>query len=106
MSTTSVHLSAGTSPIRSVQVQLGSSGPISMMEPKLRVASGSQEDQGHRRAEQEAPREIPIPLTNEALASRGDSLLHLRRGVLSPSPVQPALHPRLRQLEALRNKTN
>ena len=26
--------------------------------------------------------------------------------LLSPSPVQPALHLRLRQLEALRNKTN
>ena len=52
-----------------------------MSEPKLRVASGSQEDPGHRRAEQEAPREIPIPLTTEALAARGDSLQHLRRRV-------------------------
>ena len=50
-----------------------------MSEPKLRVASGSQEDPVHRRAEQEAPREIPIPLTTEALAARGDSLHHLRR---------------------------
>ena len=50
-----------------------------MSEPKLRVASGSQEDQVHRRAEQEAPREIAIPLTTEALASRDDSLQHLRR---------------------------
>ena len=45
-----------------------------MSEPKLRVPSGSQEDQ-----EQEAPREIPIPLTTEALAARDDSLQHLRR---------------------------
>ena len=55
--------------------------PISMSETKLRVASGSQEDSGHRRAEQEAPREIPIPLTTEALVARGDSLQHLRRRV-------------------------
>ena len=44
----------------------------------LRVASGSQEDPGHRRAEQEAPRKIPIRLTTEALAARGDSLQHVR----------------------------
>ena len=50
-----------------------------MSEPKYRVASGSQEDAGHRRAEQEIPREIP--LTTEALAARGDSLQHLRRRV-------------------------
>ena len=50
-----------------------------MSEPKLTVACGSQEDPGHRRAEQEAPKEIPIPLTTEALAARGDSLQHLRR---------------------------
>ena len=62
-------------------MQLGSSGPISMCEPKLRVASGSQEDPVHRRAEQEAPREIPIPLTTEALAARDDSLQHLRRRI-------------------------
>ena len=49
-----------------------------MSEPKFRVTSGSQEDPGHRRAEQGAPREIPIPLTPEALAARGDSLQHLR----------------------------
>ena len=82
MSTPSVQLSARTWPIRSVQVQLGNSGPISMSEPKLRVASGSQEDPVHRRAEQDAPREeIPIPLTSEALAARGDSVQHLRRRV-------------------------
>ena len=52
-----------------------------MGEPKLRVASGSQDDPVHRTAEQEASREIPIPLTTEALAARGDSLLHLRRSV-------------------------
>ena len=52
-----------------------------MSQPKLRVASGSQEDPVHRRAEQEAPREIPVPLTTEALAARGDSLQHLRRRV-------------------------
>ena len=78
MSTPSVQLSSRTWPIRSVQLQLGS-GPISMSEPKFRVASGSQEDPGHRRAEQETPREIPI--TTEALAARGDSLQHLRRRV-------------------------
>ena len=74
MSTPSVQMSARTWPIRSVQVQLGNSGPISMSEPKLRAASGSQEDPVHRRAEQEAPR-----LTTRALAARGDSLQHLRR---------------------------
>ena len=52
-----------------------------MSEPKLRVASGSQEDPGQRREEQEAPREIPVPLTTEALAARGDSLQHFRRRV-------------------------
>ena len=76
MSTPSVQMSARTWPIRSVQVQLGSSGPISMSEPKLRAASGSQEDPVHRRAEQEAPR-----LTTETLSAHGDSLQHLRRGV-------------------------
>ena len=95
VSTPSVQLSARTWPIRSVQVQLGSSVPFSMSEPKLtassvptsmnehklRFASGSQQDPGHRRAQQEAPREIPIPLTTEALAARGDSLQHLRRRV-------------------------
>ena len=82
MTTPSVQLSARTWPLRSAQVQLGNSGPISMTEPKVRVASGSQEDQVHRRAEQEAPREdISIPLTTEALAARGDSLQHLRRRV-------------------------
>ena len=53
-----------------------------MSEPKLRAASGCQEDPVHIRAEQEAPREeIPIPLITEALAARGDSLQHLRRRV-------------------------
>ena len=47
-----------------------------MSEPKLRDASGSQEDPVHRRAEQEAPR-----LATEALAARRDSLQHLRRRV-------------------------
>ena len=69
-------MSARTWPIRSVQVQLGNSGPTSMSEPKLRAASGSQEDPVHRRAEQDAPR-----LATEALAARGDSLQHLRRRV-------------------------
>ena len=50
-----------------------------MSVPKLRVSSGSQEDPGHERAEQEAPSEIP--LTTEALSARGDSLQHLRRRV-------------------------
>ena len=69
-------MSPRTWPIRSVQVQLGNSGPTSMDEPNLRAASGSQEDPVHRRAEQDAPR-----LTTEALAARGDSLQHLRRRV-------------------------
>ena len=81
MSTPSVQLSASTWRIRSVQVQLGSSGPISMSEHNLRAASGCQQDQGHRRAEQEAPREVRIPSTTEAVAARGDSLQHLRRRV-------------------------
>ena len=50
-----------------------------MSEPKLRVASGFEEDQGQKRAEQETPK--VIPLTTEALAARGDSLQHLRRRV-------------------------
>ena len=50
-----------------------------MSQPKLRVASGSQEDPGHRRAEQETPR--VTPLTTEALAARGDNLQHLCRRV-------------------------
>ena len=50
-----------------------------MSEPKLRFASLSEEDPGHRKAEQEALREIQIPLTTQALAARGDSLQHLRR---------------------------
>ena len=50
-----------------------------MSEPKLRVACGCQEDPSHRRAEQEAPREIP--LTTKALAAHADSLQHLRRRV-------------------------
>ena len=82
MSTPSVQLSARTWQIRSVQVQVGNSGPIPMSGPKLRVASGSQEDPIHRWAEQEAPREeIPKPLTTEAVAARGYSLQHLRRTV-------------------------
>ena len=84
-------------------MQLGS-GPMSMSEPKFRVASGSQEDSDHRVAEQERPREIP--LTTEALAARGDSLQHLRRRVPVSISPQPALHFRLRQLEALKNKAN
>ena len=75
MSTPSVQLSASTLQIQSLQVLLGSSEPISMSEPKLRVASASQEDPGHRRAEQEAPSEIPRP------EARGDSLQHLCRQV-------------------------
>ena len=66
-------MSARTWPIRSVQVQLGNSGPTSMSEPKLRAASGSQEDPVHGRAERDAPR-----LTTDA---SGDSLQHLRRRV-------------------------
>ena len=71
----STQLSSRTWPIRSVQVQIGSvAHPKS--EPPLRVASGSQEDPEHRKANQDAPR-----LTTEALAARGDSLQHLRRRV-------------------------
>ena len=87
MSKPSVQMSARTWPLRSVPVQLGNSGPITMNEPKLRAASGSQEHPVHRRVEQEAPR-----LTTEALAARGDSLLHLCQRVaasISPS-VCPA----------------
>ena len=76
MSTLSVQMSARTWPIRSVQVQLGNSGPSSMSEPQLRAASGSQQDPVHRRAEQDAPR-----LTTEASVARGDSLQQLRRRV-------------------------
>ena len=39
-----------------------------MSEPTFRVASGSQEDPGQKRAEHQMPREIP--LTTEALAAR------------------------------------
>ena len=68
-------LSSRTWPIRSVQVKLGSvAHPYT--EPPLRVASRSQEDPEHRRANQDVPR-----LTTEALAARGDSLQHLRRRV-------------------------
>ena len=52
-----------------------------MSVPKLRVASGSHKDPVHRRTEHEAPREIPITLTTEALAARDVSLQHLRRRV-------------------------
>ena len=71
----STQLSSRTWPIRSVQVQLGSVAHLKS-EPPLRVASGSQEDPEHRRANLDAPR-----LTTEALAARGDSLQHLRRRV-------------------------
>ena len=99
MSTPSVQLSTRTWPIQSVQVQLGNRCPISMTEPKLRAASGSQEDPVHRRAEQEAPRGVTIPLTTEACSTfAGD--------VLSPSPVPPSLLLRLRQLEVIRNKAS
>ena len=88
-STPSVQLSSTTWPISSVQVQLGSE-PVSMSEPNLGVASWSQEDPAHRRAEHETPRETAF--TTEGLAARGDTLL--------------ALHLRLRQWESLKNKTN
>ena len=98
MSILSVAMSSRTYPFRNVQLGSG----LKLTEPRLRVASGSQQDQvHHRRADKEAPREpevvaprpepgVPgIPLTTEALAARGDSLKHLRRGVavsLSCSP--------------------
>ena len=75
----SVQLSVRTWPVRSVQVQMGSR--LISSEHLLRVPSGSQEDPGHRRAEEEAPR-TSLPLTTEALAAHGaDSLRHLRRRV-------------------------
>ena len=75
----STQLSSRAWPIRTVQVQHGSvAHPKS--EAPLRAASGSQEDQEHRRAELNAPR--TIPLTMETLAAHGeDSLQRLRRRV-------------------------
>ena len=75
----SSQLSSRTWPIRSVEVQHGSVGhPKS--EPPIRAASGSQEDQEHRRAELNPPR--TIPLTMETIAAHGeDSLQRLRRRV-------------------------
>ena len=103
MSTPSVPLSARTWPIWSVKVQLGNNGPNSMSEPKLRAASGSQEDPVHRRAEQEAPR-----LTTEALAARVTACNTFAEGLPYPSPILPVqlLRLRLQQLEDLRNNKN
>ena len=103
MSTPSVQMSARTWPIRSVQVQLGNSGPTSMIEPKLRAASGSQEDPVHRRAEQGAPR-----LTTEALAAVVTAFSISAEELLRQSPDLYALLllQRLPQLEDLRKKAN
>ena len=75
----SIQLSSRTSPIRSVQVHLGSvADPKS--EPPLRAASGSQEDPEHRRAKLNPPR--TTPLTMETLAAHGaDSLQRICRRV-------------------------
>ena len=90
MSLPSVAMSSRTYPTRNVQRGRG----LNLSEPRLRVASTSQEDPvHHKRAHEEAPREFEavaprpepgapgIPLTTEALAARGDSLEHLRRRV-------------------------
>ena len=90
MSLSSMAMSSRTYPIRNVQLGSG----LNLTEPRLRVASGSQEDPvHHRRANEEAPREFEvlaprpqpaapqIPLTTEVLAALGDSLEHLRRPV-------------------------
>ena len=87
LSIPSLAMSSRAYPIRIVQ--LGSA--LNLTEPRLTVASGCQEDPvHHRRADEEAPRELevmaPRPeagapgilLTTEALAARGDSLEHLR----------------------------
>ena len=79
-----------TYPIRNVQLGNG----LNLTEPRVRVASGSQEDPvHHRRADEEARREFEvvaprpepgapgIPLSTEALAACGDSLKHLRRRI-------------------------
>ena len=95
MSIPSLAMSLRTYPIRNVQLGSG----LNLTEPRLRVASGSQEDPvHHRRANEEARRETEavarrpergapgIPLTTEDLAARGDSLEHLhRRGAVSLS---------------------
>ena len=80
MSTPSVQLSARTWPIRTVQVQMGSMAQTlsepPYRAPHLSVASGSQGDPDHRRAEENTI------LTTEALAAHGgDSLHHLCRRV-------------------------
>ena len=80
MSTPSIQLSARTSPIRTVQVQMGSMAhPMSeppYRAPHLSVASGSQGDPDRRRAEENTI------LTTEALAAHGgDCLRYLRRRV-------------------------
>ena len=90
MSISSAAMSSRMYPVSNVQLGSG----LYLTEPRLRVASGSQEDPvHHRRANKEAPREpevvaprpepaVPgIPLTTEALAARDDSLEHLCRRV-------------------------
>ena len=92
MSVPSVAMSSR--PYLIMNVQLGSG--LNLSEPRLRVGvvSGPQEDPvHHKRADNEAPRELEtvaprsepgapgVPLTTKALAARGDSLEHLRRRV-------------------------
>ena len=76
----SVQLSTRTWPVREVQGQMGSR--LISSEHQLRVPSGSQEDPGHKRAEEGALRTTP-PLTTEALVARGESLNHLCRRVVA-----------------------
>ena len=90
MSFPSLAMSSRTCSMRNVQ--LGSW--LSPTEPRLTVASWCQGDPvDHRRADEEAPRELEVlaprperggtgkQLTTEALAARGDSLEHLCRRV-------------------------
>ena len=90
MSILSLAMSSRTNPTTNVPQGSG----LNLPEPRLRVASGSQEDPvHHRRPDEQAPKEpkvvaprpecgVPrIPLTTRALAARGDSLEYLRRRV-------------------------
>ena len=88
MSIPSLAMSSRTYPIRNVQLGSG----LSLTEPRLRVAFGSQENRvHHRKADEEAPKDLEVvaprpergapglPLTTEALAARRDSLEQLCR---------------------------
>ena len=86
----SLAVSSRTYPIKNAQLGSG----LNLTEPRLRVASGSQQDRVHHRgADEETPRELevvtprPEPgaprifLTTEAFAARGDGLEHFCRRV-------------------------